>query len=779
MNSRSSVGSGITVPIRSLTTVLAAVAMLVVGPAGTALASHTSSAPDEGWAFEVAPLSEDDKIYDIQDPTENRALQRHIIKRDNEPYLWVETWLPQDRTTGKPVLGIPTVLTLSPYAKAGSTPNTHFDLKNLIVPRGYAYSVMHLRGTGASGGCIDQLGDNDAADGLAAIRYVAEAEWSNGLVALSGLSAPAGAALRTVGQYPEVAANVKAMVLGGPWVPSYAVDGVRPYVGQDWAFALVAYGFFPYCCAPTDFTIYGESPEDFMATRFEEGGNPEPEHIAERPGCLYEHAAAGEGDGSVTPFWAEREVRQWTRDITVPTFLFQGFADTITSPRGIAGLFDHIDAPKAGLFGWWWHETPDAHYSGVEPAWERTDFMPMVMAWLDHHVKGVDNGADRWPIAQVQDNEGQWRAEADWPTTGGPVGHLALGDGGLLGDDDPSGTSTYTEELLPFDRDFDLDDPNTSAVFQTAPLTQPLHITGQPLLDLWVTIDRPDGHIAVELEALDADGSPVFGPTASGDGVVFGARSLQHLDPLEDGVFLQSVPKEPRTGEPIRVPVRMSPIDIVVPEGGWLRLRVAGSARYGPGLEPAAGLPTIFQHPTRTSGSGTVVTILHDCEHTSALRFLMPREQRDLLNVREEEKGPLTQTSSASVPVDGGIATEPVCGEGPQRVLDVIPTLGQEIDYRWSPQVERRSTSVDLELSGRGLNRMLQARLSDAVDGHGIEGRIIDFYADGDHIGSAATDGTGRATVNVPPSYRGGRHTFAAAFEGDAFFMGSSTTART
>jgi hypothetical protein len=80
------------------------------------------------------------------------------------------------------------------------------------------------------------------------------------------------------------------------------------------------------------------------------------------------------------------------------------------------------------------------------------------------------------------------------------------------------------------------------------------------------------------------------------------------------------------------------------------------------------GLGAVFQDPSQPSGTATRVTILHDCAHRSALRFLMPRADADLLNVREkDESGPLADNPYTPPVTDGGLATAPVCGHEPER----------------------------------------------------------------------------------------------------------------
>jgi hypothetical protein len=121
---------------------------------------------------------------------------------------------------------------------------------------------------------------------------------------------------------------------------------------------------------------------------------------------------------------------------------------------------------------------------------------------------------------------------------------------------------------------------------------------------------------------------------------------------MPDGYFAQTsgdllVP----TGTPLRVPVRLMPTDLVVPKGGRLRLTVAGAL-----ASPRASVP---------SGTAATITVLHDCAHTSALRFVMPREKPAYLNVREtDEKAPKLASNPApakGLRDGGGLASAPAC----------------------------------------------------------------------------------------------------------------------
>lgn len=89
--------------------------------------------------------------------------------------------------------------------------------------------------------------------------------------------------------------------------------------------------------------------------------------------------------------------------------------------------------------------------------------------------------------------------------------------------------------------------------------------------------------------------------------------------------------------------------------------------------------------------------------------------------------------------------------------------------------VERVATKLTLAVEGRGANRVLEALLTE-VDppSDAVGSRTIDFFGDGELIGSGTTNENGIATLQAPPRYRGGNHTFEARFEGDDSYLPSA-----
>lgn len=91
--------------------------------------------------------------------------------------------------------------------------------------------------------------------------------------------------------------------------------------------------------------------------------------------------------------------------------------------------------------------------------------------------------------------------------------------------------------------------------------------------------------------------------------------------------------------------------------------------------------------------------------------------------------------------------------------------------------VLHEDTTSTVTTTGTGSKRRVIATLMDRDDEtSGIAGRTIEFYANGESIGDAATDGDGVATLEAPPRFRGGTHVFEATFAGDGWFLGSSAT---
>ncbi|HJR45757.1 MAG TPA: hypothetical protein VJ927_09150 [Actinomycetota bacterium] len=136
-----------------------------------------------------------------------------------------------------------------------------------------------------------------------------------------------------------------------------------------------------------------------------------------------------------------------------------------------------------------------------------------------------------------------------------------------------------------------------------------------------------------------------------------------------------------------------------------------------------------------------------------------------------------SRTMSAITDADGVGAIPVALEEAPGPYHLTVRYLGSEQHQPSADStvfvVDKENTGLELVVSGKGKDKVLEVRLADHDSGTGIAGRTIDLYADGEAIGSVITDNDGGATQSVPTRYRGGRHNFEARFEGDSHYLGS------
>lgn len=603
--------------------------------------------------FDPRPASK--PLYAVSQPSDDPANRTHYVTADDGTQIYVETWLPVAKDGMAPPARVPTIVLYTPYQSAG-VPATYIDFVNLLVPRGYAFAHAHVRGYGSSGGCADVFQVAEGEDGAAVVQYLGrDAPWSDGNIGMIGASYEGATQFFTATaesgrQYPWLKAIIP-MAPPASLYETYHHDGVQN-LPEPTPFQAVY--------TATSLGLLNSAP-------------PALTDLVSRVPCQPGgYVASLDSSGDYDGYFTERDARPRLGRLRAATFVTLGYRDGRALPKALDGVFDRLpaDVPRTGLFGPWRHEMPNSFFNDPSDGpprtdWERADFEDMIVAWLDQWVKGIDTGAGRWPVAQVQDTEGRWRAEADWSDPPGPRGRLALSAEGLLGAAMPSGSSSFVEAGL------ELQDstypPGTSIVFETPPFDAPLDVLGSAVADLWLTTSRPDGHIAAKLEAIGPGGALTIREARSQ-----GARSLQHLDPLVDGVyFYQAEGKPAPVDTPINVQVRLTPTALVVPAGGRLRLTIAGSVNVWDGFNyprQITGVPLAdsLGGPSELSGSFPTITVLHDCAHPSTLRFTTRSESADWLVVREKnEPGPGDRTAAPRAADGGGMATGRVCGSAP------------------------------------------------------------------------------------------------------------------
>jgi uncharacterized protein len=489
----------------------------------------------------------------------------------------------------RPVDGtaLPVILTMGPYGK-----DIHFEDFNANaystieergaylnwetvnpewwVPQGYVVVRVDERGTGESGGRMDLLSSREFDDYAEVIEWAADQPWSTGDVALMGISYYA------INQWHAAVRRPRGLRAIVPW--EGLVDFYRDF---DYHGGILNNGF-----------------ADAWWTRQITGnqhglGDSDPSKTLPGNGDLRAGARAHA--------WLDEYYSERTPDlgrIEVPVLSAGNWGGHALHLRGnIEGFL------AAGSDRKWLEVHSGNHFA----PFYSTESRAFQKRFLDHVVKGVDNGFDAEPPVKLfirNSTGGTWRHEQEWPiarTQWTPfyldAAHAAL-------------------TLEPPAEDARVSFPGLTGgvVFTSEPLVEPIEITGPSSLRLWVSSSLSDADIFVTLDNLRPDGTVVTFEDASGlpGCVTKGWLRASHrtLDPVASTPYRPvhthqaSAPLVP--GEPTLLDIEVIPTSMVFETGHRIRLTIKGSD---------LGETTFFLHhdpvdrdPARLGGTTTLHT---------------------------------------------------------------------------------------------------------------------------------------------------------------------------
>ncbi|MEA2434333.1 MAG: hypothetical protein QOG54_1790, partial [Actinomycetota bacterium] len=184
-----------TARIGALLTTLALLVSMTVATLAPAQA-QTPEEPPAPLTFAPKGLTED-RFTAVTTP------QRVDVAAHDGVMLNARVYRPD--TSSDPDWKTPVILVHSPYYDGQSGDATRsMDIVNRFTPKGYTVVLSSVRGTGESGGCLEQDGPNQAKDFKTLVEYFAAQPWSNGKVGSYGKSYDAetqnaGAVLRPEG----------------------------------------------------------------------------------------------------------------------------------------------------------------------------------------------------------------------------------------------------------------------------------------------------------------------------------------------------------------------------------------------------------------------------------------------------------------------------------------------------------------------------------------------------------------------------------------------------
>ncbi|MEX0372671.1 CocE/NonD family hydrolase [Spiribacter roseus] len=437
--------------------------------------------------------------------------------------LSARIWRPLS-TDAQPV---PAVLETIPYRKRDHTRPRDETLHRWLAERGYASVRVDIRGSGESGGVLEnEYLARELEDGYALIEWLAAQPWCDGGVGMIGISWGGFNGLQIAAMQPPA---LKAVVTVCSTDDRYADDihtmgGCLLSDNLSWSSVMFAFNSLP-----PDPQLRGQAWRSIWQQRLE----------ANAPWLMewLEHPRRDD-------YWRHGSVCEDYAAIRCPVLAVSGWADGYTN--AVFRLLANLEVPCQGIVGPWSHRYP--HLGEPGPA---IGFQSLVTDWWDRWLKGERNSVDEAPRlrAWIQDADppataygerpGRWVAEAQWPTPAVQVHTLhSHGDGSLaqtpaddsagrLRLDSPLGLGLFAGKWCSYADGPDLPDDQRKEmsgglVFETEPLEAPLELLGAPRLRIRLRAEQPCGQIIVRLCDTAPDGATTR--------VSYGVLNLRHRE---------------------------------------------------------------------------------------------------------------------------------------------------------------------------------------------------------------------------------------------------------
>ncbi len=508
-------------------------------------------------------------------PRSVRVIEHILIPLKDGTTLAARMWLPDDAKRNP----VPAILEYLPYRKRDGTYERDALTHPYLAGHGYAGVRVDIRGSGESAGLLsDEYSEQELADGVEVIAWLAAQPWCSGVVGMMGISWGGFNGLQIAARRPPA---LKAIVTICSSDDRYADDahymgGTLITAGLEWAFF-----FFGTMCLPPDPLLVGEG---WRATWLE--------RLANAP-LFFEIWLQHQRRDS---YWKRGSVCEDYSAIQCPVYAVGGWTDAYTNtiPRLLAGL----TVPRKGLIGPWAHAYP--HFALPGP---QVGFLQEMLRWWDYWLKGIDTGVMDEPMLRAWMMEsvrpashhetlpGRWIAESSWPSPGITPRRLFLTDEGLRDETasltaravcSPQTVGKCGGNWVPFGRGHDQagdqgEDDLRSLVFETPPLDAPIELLGAAIVTLDVASDRPMANLVVRLCDVHPSGESLR--------VSFGVLNLTRRNGHEKPELLA-------IGERYRVRIQLNDAGSVFPAGH--RVRLAISTAYWPMIWPCPEKATLL-----------------------------------------------------------------------------------------------------------------------------------------------------------------------------------------
>jgi uncharacterized protein len=401
------------------------------------------------------------------------------------------------------------------------------------VERGYAVVVQDVRGRYASDGIFAPY-QNEGRDGYDTIEWAARQPWSNGKVGTFGLSYPGAVQwLAAVENPPHLLAMVPAMTFssyrnffyaGGTFDLSW-IEWIWDNIAPDVRVKQNRAGPRTYDEATAAWKQSSLSMESVLPLSALDA-------LQAIAPYYYEWLRHPPDD----PWWDWADLRGKYGRTQAAILNLSGWYDEHYGPEGATTNFNGLVAARGGhpdrtalLIGPWIHgvQSTGAAKAGersfADPA--RLDYDSTVLDWMDHYLRGIDNGVDtRPPVRYYVMGVDTWRESQVWPPPSTPtrlyLGEAAAGRPRRLTESPPGATgfSSFVSDPLhpvtdPYAEELGAHDYRALGAradlltFDTEPLANDTELTGAIDSRIYLSCDCRDVDLWVRLYDVAPDGA--------------------------------------------------------------------------------------------------------------------------------------------------------------------------------------------------------------------------------------------------------------------------------
>ncbi len=397
----------------------------------------------------------------------------------------------------------PVLLEYHPY-RVTTYRGSRFPTYSYFVQRGYIVVAADERGSGNSEGVLGPhaYSDQALADGEVLIDWLSKQPWSNGNVAMFGISYSGFIAIQMAMRQPPALKTI------------LAIDSTEYLYAEDSYFI--------------DGILHLDSYEMMMDVDNSRPGAPDyvideayfRDRFDQPPYTLANKRHQRDG-----PYWDRVSLKDRYELLRIPSFHIGGWYDGYRN--SLPRMLEHLDAPVKAIIGPWIHTTPDDPYPEPGIEWRRE-----AVRWFDQWLKGRDTGileepdfavfVRNWhpPGPYLAEVAGEWRWEDGWPIARIHQQSLYLGRNHQLHDEpvqpvehllrnvptagmEAGGPNSWWGEVAHDQRPTDA----YSLVYDSEVLESDLEILGRPLAHLRVAADAPRADWFVRVSDVAPDGS--------------------------------------------------------------------------------------------------------------------------------------------------------------------------------------------------------------------------------------------------------------------------------